>query len=1277
MKHNKTDFLQDPSFEQLLKQSLLDNNKHPLNEKTIEMNANYIFSQPSTSISTERLETLLNRHQLDLSKTNSLFQFVLRWVAPIVLLISIAYFANQKFNKGPKQNFIPPVTDRIERDTTQFESLNTQPIKAIDTKEISHKLAYKLKEDSKLKVKQRKKSKASRYTYNDQHIVTPKIKMSYPDLYEAPAPVFNMIASPEDFTLNSSAFKIYGGHALFSIKDLDYFHSYYLGQPFKEGMDDFVWVNPAKDITSREGYTSYFVQEKDSLREFQRIKKNQLLKIPNVLKFHLDDYELSKYNKMQIEKLSKKQLDLLLKPFYFSKYEVSVKEYRAFTNWVLKSNGYEELPYQLDSIPMKTNIISEINTDNIRVLKSRFYVKWSLDKNKAYSYTFKNASKDVLQAIESNSIGIAPKDSIYQKKHNQFEIDYEINPFYGPNGRNTFEELQNRPIVGISYYQALAFLDWKTHFHQEQLDNTGLNYTIEYTLPNTLEKDLAIDDSNYRTELGWLTDLHLERYKKSSLDKLVNPNYFKNSLGSHELNRISSISKRKYIEETDKHKLRNGITWLDGNASEWMADNYQDNWTKVFSIRRKMTDLCEENILSQSIEDFYNKRNDTLGQLVMGGNYLDYRDAFQMYRYPSFNRAGTYLKTFADPHQQYSTVGFRYIIKIKDADEARKEKLLSFLGSFDYDKHKDFPEKHMDDFKKFDEGKYILDKEVTNGMWRSFLMDLLENGKDDEALQCMPESELWSKYNEEYIYYFRELKYDALPVVNISHKAVQIFNQWMTKKFNTYALRKFSVVEFVLPTEAEWEQAAFGKNTYKNYAMWSELSYINVKGELLSNFTFSPYENFNYQFPSDSIYNKESNSKHLSLMLRKKPVPDSCRLYYYEDFLLNNISFKEFMNRYEKDWLSKEKFKIYWSEAQIKKLTKNKNIYKKNHLLTIGKMFPPNLTGLLGRKSDALYDVMGNVAEMVEAPQMTKGGSWNSFAHFSTILRNEPWNGNASPMVGFRPMMKIIKKGFDHNIKVKPDRTPPGVVLLRPDYGVDITEVRNIDYREYMYYIQSLYGKDSKEFNELLLDTNVWDFNFDTKKPYDKNIYPKSDSTLLDGYYHEINEGLQQIGNEPMVRHYHRHPAYNHYPVAGISYQQAQSYCKWRSDRVNERYAIYHAQNPNDKSIPKKMTYRLPTPEEWDQFSIIDSIYLPNTNKKRRISKKQTKSLFTNIVMMNPPNSIGLYDLDGNMSEMTSKKGLAKGEHWAQQYIKTSGKDLKYSKPESWIGFRCVVDLEY
>jgi len=44
--------------------------------------------------------------------------------------------------------------------------------------------------------------------------------------------------------------------------------------------------------------------------------------------------------------------------------------------------------------------------------------------------------------------------------------------------------------------------------------------------------------------------------------------------------------------------------------------------------------------------------------------------------------------------------------------------------------------------------------------------------------------------------------------------------------------------------------------------------------------------------------------------------------------------------------------------------------------------------------------------------------------------------------------------------------------------------------------------------------------------------------------------------NEPYVNYYLRHPAYRDYPVVGVSWLQANEFCKWRTDRVNEQIMV-------------------------------------------------------------------------------------------------------------------------
>jgi formylglycine-generating enzyme required for sulfatase activity len=92
-------------------------------------------------------------------------------------------------------------------------------------------------------------------------------------------------------------------------------------------------------------------------------------------------------------------------------------------------------------------------------------------------------------------------------------------------------------------------------------------------------------------------------------------------------------------------------------------------------------------------------------------------------------------------------------------------------------------------------------------------------------------------------------------------------------------------------------------------------------------------------------------------------------------------------------------------------------------------------------------------------------------------------------------------------------------------FYMDETEVKNLDWREYLYWLGRVYGTDYPEvYKKALPDTLVWR----SKLAY----------------------------NEPYVNYYLRHPAYNDYPVVGVNWLQASDYCAWRTDRVNEQILI-------------------------------------------------------------------------------------------------------------------------
>jgi gliding motility-associated lipoprotein GldJ len=148
------------------------------------------------------------------------------------------------------------------------------------------------------------------------------------------------------------------------------------------------------------------------------------------------------------------------------------------------------------------------------------------------------------------------------------------------------------------------------------------------------------------------------------------------------------------------------------------------------------------------------------------------------------------------------------------------------------------------------------------------------------------------------------------------------------------------------------------------------------------------------------------------------------------------------------------------------------------------------------------------------------------------------WNYNDKNMGGFQVA------------KAKDQQTGPGLVFVQggtftmgqtdedvmgdwnniprrvsvPSFYIDRTEVANIHYREYLYWL----GK-------------VFDPSDPANQPIIEGALP---DTLV--WRSELSY------NEPLVEFYFRHPGFNKYPVVGVTWRQAKDFCLWRGDRVNE-----------------------------------------------------------------------------------------------------------------------------
>ena len=96
---------------------------------------------------------------------------------------------------------------------------------------------------------------------------------------------------------------------------------------------------------------------------------------------------------------------------------------------------------------------------------------------------------------------------------------------------------------------------------------------------------------------------------------------------------------------------------------------------------------------------------------------------------------------------------------------------------------------------------------------------------------------------------------------------------------------------------------------------------------------------------------------------------------------------------------------------------------------------------------------------------------------------------------------------------------PPGTAEIGDNFYVDKQEMTNIGYREYLYWLKKVHGENSNRYKNALPDQTVWQ----------KTELPNQDY---------------------LQNHYLFNPLYDNYPVVGVSWEQANDYMNWRTDRA-------------------------------------------------------------------------------------------------------------------------------
>lgn len=204
--------------------------------------------------------------------------------------------------------------------------------------------------------------------------------------------------------------------------------------------------------------------------------------------------------------------------------------------------------------------------------------------------------------------------------------------------------------------------------------------------------------------------------------------------------------------------------------------------------------------------------------------------------------------------------------------------------------------------------------------------------------------------------------------------------------------------------------------------------------------------------------------------------------------------------------------------------------------------------------------------------------------------------------------------------------------------------------------------------------------------------------------------------NEPLVEGYFSHPAFDNYPVVGITWRQARAFTVWRT-RLYEGYA-------QSRGMPRlsRLPFELPTEAEFEYAARGGRVgtdypwggpYIRNAKgclmanfKPGRGNYIDDGGAFTVNVKSYFPNDFGLYNMAGNVAEWTAsaydesastfvhdlnptfnyeakasdpevlKRKVVRGGSWKDigYFLQNSTRAFEYQDTaKSYIGFRCVT----
>ena len=322
-------------------------------------------------------------------------------------------------------------------------------------------------------------------------------------------------------------------------------------------------------------------------------------------------------------------------------------------------------------------------------------------------------------------------------------------------------------------------------------------------------------------------------------------------------------------------------------------------------------------------------------------------------------------------------------------------------------------------------------------------------------------------------------------------------------------------------------------------------------------------------------------------------------------------------------------------------------------------------------------------------------------------------------------------------------RAIESVYVTNPVTGEKMLDYTQMNYRYEIYdYTEAALRRNRVDPEERVLDTDKWN---DQRQGgiYDEKVFISKDTAYIDdeGKIHRETLNREYTGpwdflntyiiniypdttcwvndfpnsdNEMYMRNYFSNAAYNDYPVVGVTGEQANAFCAWRTEY------LLKGLGPAARFVQR---YRLPTEAEWEYAARgKQQNEFPWENEDVASGKgcffanfkpddgNYTKdgNLITSKVGIYSANSNGLFDMAGNVAEWTStiyteagvdamndinpqlkynaakedpyrlKKKSVRGGSWKdpESYIRSAWRTSEYqNQPRSYIGFRCVRSL--